>query len=688
MAAIFKRSRIVDGDEDEPQAKRPVVHRICPCLDWSNTITTVALKHWDTCPLTTPPSWKPWFDVETYVADPNQFHTRRRLEQTTHVSVAADEATPITTSSLIDAIEWRSLQSRQTVASSSVIATDPVAELLAQGKARLDRWVDIVNWCRVNIPECDKVYTVVDETLHYWFAQIHQLIVGEKCYKAHAAALHRYTGTSPKKQQSFMVCGRQAGKTQNAAVMLTALLCCADGGDLADIYATGQLQAALILTAVIEIYGKLPNHLRNKQQGRQNQSLFSVISDYDGLECRVAAMCSTVRSVRGRRPKLIVFDEFMMADQDFWENHVKALLTKDDRPMIAVSTPGEPGSFMLNMCIKIRDRPKEYPFAAFLNYSMVCDKHREANTPLECRCLLPYLPPWRSVAKVRATMKDYGDGSSAVFLKEIMGEPSDGGDRIFDPPMLKDAFFVRPRIALDNLKVSGNTIYIGIDPAKGGFSEVGITSVCWNVENELVLLGMESVLTKKAKTEDIQAVLKEHVRMLRRLAPWTETAVLVPLVEDTGGNFTVTNSLADFILERCEPSHAYVGYSVDKIFRSRGVNTDPHAKGSMVTQLQTLMRAGHLRVADAFFTTGIRNAYTQLGKGTSPQGMLQLAVDQLTNFHYEVTKSGKSERITGKVGTGKEEKDDAAMSLCLAFYWSVFCRNRNPTILVSRRELV
>jgi hypothetical protein len=650
-----RRRRAHAGDDSARQ--------LCPCIHWAAKYTVV---HLPTCPvanLLREPVWvRPWLDLETYLQDPRQFHTQRHT--------VATRIPPIG----IPCVDvWTRVDVTQ--ADHAAAARAKRDALLEGGKRRLDRFVDIINYARQEISDCNLVYPVVDEILHYYFAQLHALIAGEACYTVHAAALHAYTRTTPKKQQSFMICGRQAGKTSAGGLLLAALLCCADGGDLCRLYASKQDQAALILDATRTIYNKLPDHLRNPRIWKDNHHGFSVISEYDGIEAVITANCSNVKGVRGHAPKLIFLDEFMLIEKDFMENHINAILGKDNRPLIAVSTPGEPGCYMLNLCLDIRDNPEQYPFCHLLNYSMVCDRHRAAGTPLLCRDNLHYLPPWRSSAKVRDTIKRYGEAGAENCLKEIFGEPMQGGERLFNVQMLKDTF-KRARVPAHRIEPAGRTIYISFDPAKGGGCELGIMTCCWGIDGVFYILGLEGFLTNRnANMQDITTIVLEHVAKLRALFPrWSVASTLVPFSEDNG-NKVISNSLAGLILDRpeCAPAQSYVGYKLDCSRNSRGVQTTHDVKEDMVVQLQELMVDGRIQICEDVFTTG-RRSCKQAELRSTADTLLGVLCQQLINFHYD-----DKNHITGIVADG--DKDDIAMAFLLAIYWSRDVRRRYPQLL-------
>ena len=67
----------------------------------------------------------------------------------------------------------------------------------------------------------------------------------------------------------------------------------------------------------------------------------------------------------------------------------------------------------------MKNNPIQYPESCVLDFSLVCQKHRNDDTPMLCRCKLENLPPWKNVAAIRQAQGQYGDGNSSDFIQEV-----------------------------------------------------------------------------------------------------------------------------------------------------------------------------------------------------------------------------------------------------------------------------
>mgnify|MGYP005989893719 FL=1 len=460
------------------------------------------------------------------------------------------------------------------------------------------------------------------------------------------------------------------------AIAVAALLCVADGMDLCKIYARTQNQAVNLLSELKSIFFRLPGSLRPKEILKQNETMLSVRSQSNGLAASVAAAPGNVEGIRGHKPRVIVVDEYQFTLPEFWTQHIWALTQVTSRVLICASTPGEPGSYMAAETNRMKTVPAQYPESCVLDFSLVCQKHRDDDEPLLCRCKLDYLPPWKNVAAIRQAQSQYGDGNTADFIQEVLGEPVSSGTRIFDPKKLA-AFFNMPAINI-TMPPQGNVVFVAIDPSGGGESELAIASMLYLENSQLVLVGLDSAMTKKLGAVDICEFVRVHLRKLRQ-HPYICNIVMVPIVEDQGG-VPMAQTICDIFSEpEFLPSVYLVGHKVDASCRSDGVPTTRAIKENMVFLVESLLNEARLKLSTPLTTTGSRNAQMAVGH-TPAQNLITLLHVQLGNLFLDDKK-----HITGKLGPGF--KDDLAMAFMLGVYWSNKLRSANPQLVLGKLVL-
>jgi len=615
---------------------------LCNCLKLapSNKVT----QHSILCPkpylLTTP------FDFLASIRDPCKFYSN---EQTVPRISSANPFTQFT---------------------AEEIEHDP-------GFERIDRFMSILNFIRSNVQGCTIFYMVTDDLLRHMFAQLLPVIVGDRRFNETPSKYFKYAQLKPVPVRSFITTARQIGKTTTMAIVVAALICVADGMDLCKIYARTQNQAVNLLTELKSIFFRLPMHLRPAEILKQNETVLSVKSDYNGLATTITAAPGNVEGIRGHKPRVIVVDEYQFTLPEFWTQHIWALTQVTSRVLICASTPGEPGSYMAAETNKMKNNPIQYPESCVLDFSLVCQKHRNDDTPMLCRCKLENLPPWKNVAAIRQAQGQYGDGNSSDFIQEVLGEPVSSGTRIFDPKKIANTF-TAPGILLLR-PPQGNVIYVAIDPSGGGESEMAIATMLYTYEGQLLILSLDSAMTKKLGAVDISNFVRQHLRNVRNHM-FTQNVVFVPIVEDQGG-VPIAQTICDIFSEpEFSPAIYLVGHKVDASCRSDGVPTTRPIKENMVFLIESLLNDDRIKLFSEMTTTGSRNAASIIGN-SSPIDLIQLLQTQLGNLFFDEKK-----HITGKLGPGF--KDDLAMALMLGVYWSNKLRSSNPALVTGQVALI
>lgn len=622
-----------------PVLKSDDRNQLCPCLILEKSSSQTS--HIANCPK--PYMYKTPFDFGRFIQDPQNLYSKK---ETLHESTCVN---PFVESH------------------SSVI---PQHDL---GFVRIDRYIAILNYIRSNIQGCTVFYIVTDTLLKHMFAQLLPVIVGDQRFLATPNKYFEYANMKPVPVRSFITTARQIGKTTTMAIAMAALLCVADGMDLCKIYARTQNQAVNLLSELKSIYFRIPSHLRPREVLKQNETVLSVVSDYNGLPAVLTAAPGNVEGIRGHKPRVIVVDEYQFTLPEFWTQHIWALTQVTSRVLICASTPGEPGSYMAAETNKMKRDPALYPESCVLDFSLVCQKHRDEDMPLQCRCKLENLPPWKNVAAIRQAQGQYGDGNSSDFIQEVLGEPVSSGTRIFDPKKLSASFRSIP-VDLQSMP-QGNVIYVAVDPSGGGESEMAIASLLYTSESQLLVVGLDSALTKKLGAVDIANFVRSHLRTVRNHT-YTMNAVFVPIVEDQGG-VPMAQTICDIFSEQeFQPSIYLVGHKVDSSCRSDGVPTTRAIKENMVFLVESLLNEFRIKLFTNLATTGSRNAIHANG-ASSAVDLVSLLLTQMGNLFYDDKK-----HITGKLGPGF--KDDLAMAFMLGVYWSNKLRTSNSRLVTGQ----
>jgi len=211
----------------------------------------------------------------------------------------------------------------------------------ADGMRRLVHCKAIVDYATAYIPKCNEVYEITEKLIRHWLIQHISIIVRPETYSKHKVLFHEATGSAPVKSQSFGVTGRQAGKTTGLAIVIAAVMCCADEGPVFKIYSRNQKQSAIIIEDIKHVLKNLPSHLAPKIKV-DNATSIGIVPRFKPMcteLCSVAARPGLLDSVRGDKAEAIIIDEFLFIEIRFFNRHIRPLMSHMGRLLTCISTP-------------------------------------------------------------------------------------------------------------------------------------------------------------------------------------------------------------------------------------------------------------------------------------------------------------------------------------------------------------
>jgi len=332
--------------------------------------------------------------------------------------------------------------------------------------------------------------------------------------------------------------------------------------------------------------------------------------------------------------------------------------------------------------MNIMSNPQKFPRASFFDFSLVCPEHRAKNKPLECLCRLHMLPPWKDPIDLWITKSQMGRADEAAFMAEILGEPSDEQGAVFDPMLVETTFQDNPAMTTLQCPPQGNVVFVSVDPACGGPSEMGIVSFYFSSSKALgdrplglTILGLESVNTQRVMMEPNWRFLVDHVNGVRKTYPHLlECATIVPIVESQGSQ-TTANTLCGRLSEHCQPCTLVFGRASSSSKETTyGVPTTADKKLLMVQRLQALMTDRQILIDSNFYTSGQRSL-TDSKNMSSRSDMISVLVTQLK----QMIDDGRN-GVHGKHAVGMH--DDLAMSMLMGAYWSFKARMLNSDLII------
>ena len=482
------------------------------------------------------------------------------------------------------------------------------------------------------------------------------LVVGEY-YESEKTALETQIGVT-NCQNLVWITNRQQGKTTTLARFLAALSILAPvQGSLCCIYSTNLDRACELLKATkafINFIGNVDIIINN------TASL--TIRTVDGFSHTVAARPKTPDSCRGDAPKMALFDEIAFCTAAFWHQFAFPLLTVGRRIFTCVTTPPHEGTFfdVFSKTVIARNKANDF-FFRLINHSLVCAACIEAGEEEKCTHKLYLIPPWKSLLRFNSMKKLVPVSQLETFNTEVFGVLQQRSGT-YIPPELVETFLSLPTVSLFDCG-DREPVYVAIDPPSHNVSAIGLCAITYTLEGQIILLGAAEVLTGRADTLQLQAVVGRFLEQLRA-HPGCGNRPIVPIIECNNNEVLSLSLLGVFyhhgtIIMPFTNEH-FGGAITDHT----GVWTTDQNKPAMLQACYTVMLDRRLRVIENPVTTSKR-AYAPNAEEPEGTAMVKHLCEQLKNF-----KDLPNGKISGTTADG--QKDDLGMALLLAIYWS-FC---------------
>ena len=139
--------------------------------------------------------------------------------------------------------------------------------------------------------------------------------------------------------------------------------------------------------------------------------------------------------------------------------------------VLLATTPGKLDSWFMRS-IRLISEETGKPIIPVLRTYQPCDAHMKTDAPWMCQCKVNKRATWKNPIKERIWKPLWGT-ESAVFAAENLGIELDANDSMFHADWVH-ALRTRPRKRIDSM---ARYVYIGIDPAEGGFDQFAITAM-------------------------------------------------------------------------------------------------------------------------------------------------------------------------------------------------------------------
>lgn len=476
-------------------------------------------------------------------------------------------------------------------------------------------------------------------------------------------------GILMKSNNLVWVTNRQQGKTTTLGKFIAAITLAAKlpGGVLCCVYSTKLDRAAELLKAAKEYLHWMQNEGAHPEWKdityiTNNQNMFEVSCNGKPAQ-QVMARPKNPDTCRGDAFRTGIFDEAAFTSSQFWYTFALPLLQIRGRVFTCCTTPAPPRGFFDVFCKGVEaSNARGETFFTLVNHSLSCKACQEAGDGARCSHRLFLIPPWKpalALGSISSLMPKNQRDSYAAEVYGVMASKY----KCYIPSKLTRATFVNCDRIVESPLPKGYvpTVWIAIDPASHGVSDMGIAAIIGDKRGGIYLVGLANVSAKRCETVELQSVVGMFIRSVRQ-HPWIinyPDAPIVPIVECNNNEVFAASLVAVF--KHYPPM--WNPFTKDRFPRGVtdgvGVWTTEDTKAASLAVTYQLLLENRVMVA-ATLATADGTAYDARKKKADPGALLVLLAEQLETFT-----DNEDGKITGKIDG---QNDDLGMAWLMAAY--------------------
>lgn len=482
------------------------------------------------------------------------------------------------------------------------------------------------------------------------------LIVGKEAAKTERQTLLRILAARKKLEGCGHLCwvtNRQQGKTTTLGRFLALLATTSPaGGLLCTVYSTSlDRSQELVKSAKQFLYWHQANGGKIKFVKDCERS-FVLENKYARNE--VAARPKNVESCRGDAPHCAIFDEIAFVDEHFWYKFAFPLVQVSGRVFSLITTPPPTDGFFAQFIEQVRARNKSGDhFFSLVNHSLACEECIRRNEGDRCCHRLHLIPPWKSILRFSAMKSLVPRNKQSSFAQEVFGVLDTEQKGYFPQKLVKAAVERTVSVTTSDF----THIYIGVDPASHGKSDLALCAIGVTARGLHVVIGLAAVNVARCEMSALSAVVRQFASRLRLEFP---TCALVPIIESNNNEIAATTLLRAFgAIEMPFTRDRFSAYISEEI----GVLTTAETKMSMIQQTYLCIINGALAFNSSLITADRTAFEPKANKENTEELKIELR-DQLIRFADRPDGT-----VSGKTFAG--DNDDMAMALMLSIYWRI-----------------
>jgi hypothetical protein len=257
----------------------------------------------------------------------------------------------------------------------------------------------------------------------------------------------------------------------------------------------------------------------------QEQLSVSIDGEKDSpLLSTMRALPGTSAGTRGTTADIVIIEEAGFVDEDTFFDSVAPLISVRNTAVWAISTPPkDTTNYFLTLFEAKLDGE---PIFRTVTVERICNECRQQGIT-DCPHLAHTAPKWLS-GKRKQMLKALYSNCPSRYMREIGGLSIAEDISVF-PGTMVDDMLARERVK----EVRGRDqqiVFISIDPSGGGFSKTAICSFYWDLHQNLVICGLDSIDLSDGVQETETRGMIRHLTALRNF-PMLRNSYFVLIIE-------------------------------------------------------------------------------------------------------------------------------------------------------------
>jgi hypothetical protein len=490
------------------------------------------------------------------------------------------------------------------------------------------------------------------------------VIVGFDNYKQNMSYFNELLHCENASNKTYICATRQFGKT-----VVTAAFSLAGGAVLYK----GNFQIAGAVEATsVRILASIVEHAEILKIPILKKSAYKLSIFYDGSRTDFFALNSSTNSSVGIAPNIMVADEAAKIPINMFEQGILPLFGNEGRCLICITTPH-------NSADSYSEMIKTDKSWNVKQYCLACQKCIDEGKTLQC-----YHNAWMNSPYYSMRQKEYlkKSMSEPMYAQEIMGVINEVASYCFDRKKLREFLFDESTFTPLMIKYETKThVFIAIDPARGGSSEMAIVSFVRS-NHQVQIIGIDSDVILQAKPECQQVLIRNHCRALVEffcMNPKHYDFFIIPEQDGCNTDIIVTEfkeALKEYQVYVITVDHVKSYFSGNRVdYRTKysartGVtmNMEQCSKKAVIWTAYLFIHYRNLTICKDMIVgkeeTDLDGNPKQMDIKASEKR--KKLFGQLCNYRHFYEVSGTSS-VQKEVYTGKTSKDEDDIATCVAF---------------------